>query len=95
MKTIKKDKPVMEILEDARSHVAHAMGNTLSKLDFLDMADAEINLAFRKATIKNGYSCRDALVEIYAYTGWLNIYKDSVCCDYIHKVNEYKRSLKR
>lgn len=95
MRTIKKDKMVMEILEDARTHVAHAMGNTVSKLDFLDMADAEINLAFRKATVKKGFSWGEALDEIYEYTGWFNIYKDRRCADYINKLSEYKRSLKR
>ena len=84
----------MEILEDARTHVQLAMGEGICKLDFLDMADAEINLAFRKANIKKGFSIGDALDEIYEYTGWLNLYKDNKCADYIHKVNDFKRTLK-
>lgn len=94
MKTIKKNNFIMEILEDARTHVQLAMGESISKLDFLDMADAEINLAFRKATIKKGFSMNEVLDEIYEYTGWMNLYKDNKCADYIHKVNDLKRSLK-
>lgn len=94
MRTIKKNSFIMEMLEDARTHLQLAMGDSISKFDFLDMADAEINLAFRKATIKKGFSMGDALDEIYEYTGWMSIYKDNKCADYIHKVNDFKRSLK-
>ena len=94
MKTIKKNDFIMDILEDARIHVQLAMGESISKLDFIDMADSEINLVFRKATIKKGFSMADALEEILEYTGWENIYKDKKCADYIYKVNDFKRSLK-
>lgn len=95
MKTIKKDKMVMELLEDARTHVSLAMGDSVSKLDFLDMAMEEINVAFRKVTPKKGYEWIDTLDEIYEYTGWLNLYKDSKCADYIERVSEVKRQMKK
>lgn len=94
MRTIKKNNFIMEILEDARTHVQLAMGESISKLDFLDMSYEEINLVLRKATIKKGFSIGDVLDEIYEYTGWLSLYKDDKCADYINKVNDFKRSLK-
>lgn len=94
MKTIRNNAFIMEILDDARVHVQLAMGDSISKFDFLDMADAEINLVVRKANLKKGFSVFDAIEEIYEYTGWENIYKDKKCADYIYKVNEFKRSLK-
>lgn len=94
MRTFKKNNFIMEILEDAREHVQLALGESISKLDFLDMADAEINLAFRMVTIKKGFSLGEVLDEIYEYTGWMNIYKDNKCAEYIHKVSDFKRSLK-
>ena len=95
MKTIKANKMVMELLEDARIHIRLALGDSISKLDYLDMAMQEINVAFRKAKLKKGYEWSDLLDEIYEYTNWFNLGKDSKCTDYIERVREVKRQMKK
>ena len=95
MKTIKANNTLMGILEDARIHTRLAMGNSISKFDYLDMASEEINLFYRKATIKNGYGYADALDEIYQYTGWDELYRDSQCMEYLVKLRDAKRCFKK
>ena len=88
MKTIKKNKTVELLLEKARIHVQLATVD----LDFADMAIEEISVLLRIATVKKGYTVKDALDEIYEYTGMNN--QNPVVVDYLSTVSEFKWAYK-
>lgn len=88
MKTIKKDKMVEVLLDNARRHAQLAAVD----LDFADMAYEEMSVATRMAVPKKGYTEIDVIDEIYEYTGLLK--ENSVITHYIYDVNTFKREYK-
>ena len=88
MKTIKKNKMVEMLLDNARQHAQLATVD----LDFADMASEEISVAVRMANPKKGYTEKDVIDEIYGYTGILN--QSSVVSNYIYAVSNFKWNYK-
>lgn len=90
MKTFKKNKTVELLLKKAHNHFQFA---TID-LDFIDIGSQELNVAFRLAEPKKGYTDIDVLNEMYAYTGWNEMLKNSDINDYVFALNNFRYGYK-
>jgi hypothetical protein len=85
MKTFKSNKTVELLLNNARTHIDCVDMD----LHFVDMADEELNVAFRLAEPKKGYTAIDVLNEMDEYTGWNEMLKNSNINDYVFAVKNF------
>lgn len=90
MKTFKKNKTVELLLKKARDHFQFGTMD----LDFIDMGSQELNVAFRLAEPKKGYTASDVLNEMDAYTGWDEMLKNSDINDYVFALNNFRYDYK-
>ena len=91
MKTIRNNKTVELLVENAKGHMI------LSEidLDFLDMAIEEINVAFRMASPKDDYTIADVLNEIYEVTGYDKIANNSRATEYLNALRTFKHEFRQ
>ena len=90
MKTFKSNTTVKLLLDEARTHLQYADLDLI----FVDMAYEEINVALRLSQEKKGYTIKDVLNEMHEYTNWNELTQNQKVCDYLNKVNTFKREIR-
>lgn len=91
MKTFKKNTTIYMLLDIAKRHVELAEID----LDYLDMANEELNVAIRLSEEKKGYTIVDVINEMYDYINFKVLWENPKTANYIEKVSKFKFELKK